>query len=312
MTAPEYGHQPVLLAAALAALAVRPDGSYVDATFGRGGHSAAIAQALGPSGRLLAIDRDATAITCAYERFAGDPRITVRQGSFATLATLCAGWMPAEGVDGLLLDLGVSSPQLDDPARGFSFLQDGPLDMRMDPSSGPSAADWLASAGEQEIADVIFRYGEERFSRRIARAIVAQRAEAPLLRTADLARLIERASPSRERHKHPATRSFQAIRIHINGELAALEAALQQAMTVLRPGGRLVVISFHSLEDRLVKRFMRDLAAGPRIPKGVPVPATDLQAPLRILGKPVRADAAELAANPRARSAILRVAERLA
>jgi len=305
-------HRPVLLEAALEALAVRSDGCYVDGTFGRGGHAAAILDRLGPDGRLLAFDKDPAAVAVARERFAHDARFRIEHGSFAGLAAVAAREGLVGRVDGLLLDLGVSSPQLDDPGRGFSFQSDGPLDMRMDTTRGRSAAEWLAGAEEAEIADVLYELGEERFSRRIARAIVAQRQEQPLRRTGELAALVERASPTRERHKHPATRTFQAIRIFVNRELEDLRAGLEQALDVLAAGARLVVISFHSLEDRIVKRFMREAAQGRQLPKGVPVTGGPQGARLRLVGKAVRAAESEIAANPRSRSAILRAAEVLA
>ncbi len=300
------GHRPVLLEEVLEALDVRAAGRYVDATYGRGGHAAAVLACLGPAGRLLVLDRDPEAVAHARAHLGGDPRVRVAQGSFAALAGLVAaqGW--AGRVDGILMDLGVSSPQLDDPGRGFSFLRDGPLDMRMDPAAGESAADWLNRAPEREIARVIAEYGEERHARRIARAIVRAR---PLRRTAELAEVVARAVPGREPGKHPATRTFQAIRIHVNRELEALRAGLAQAVEALAPGGRLVVISFHSLEDRIVKRFLRGEARPAPPAPGLPPP----RAPrLRLLGGPVRPGAAEVAANPRARSAVLRAAERLA
>jgi 16S rRNA (cytosine1402-N4)-methyltransferase len=294
------------------ALAVDPDGTYVDGTFGRGGHARAILARLGPAGRLVALDRDPEALACACALAASEPRLTVLPGRFGDLATVLRGARVAGPVHGILLDLGVSSPQLDTPTRGFSFSSDGPLDMRMDPRQGESAADWLARAGETEIAAVLRELGEERFAGRIARAIVAARALAPLLTTRALADLVARAVPTREPGKHPATRTFQALRIRINDELGELGRALAQVCDLLAVGGRLVVISFHSLEDRIVKRFIRDEARGPRLPKGVPVPAAAVRGRLRPLGGPVRPGAAEVAANPRARSAVLRVAERLA
>ena len=305
-------HRPVLLEAAVAALNVRPDGCYVDATFGRGGHAAAILARLGGEGRLLAFDRDPEAVADARARFGQDPRFRIEHASFSALQAVIEAAGLVGRVDGLLLDLGVSSPQLDDARRGFSFQQEGPLDMRMDTTRGPSAADWLATASEDEIATVLRDLGEERFARRIARSIVRVRAEHPLRTTAELAALVEHASPTREKHKHPATRSFQAIRIFINRELDELQAVLQQALAVLAVGARLVVISFHSLEDRIVKRFLRDAAQGERLPKGLPVPESARHPRLRLIGKAVRADDAEVAANPRARSAVLRVAEVLA
>ena len=305
-------HTPVLLDEVLAGLSVRPDGRYCDATFGRGGHTAAILDALSPAGRLVAIDRDPEAIRAGRQRFAAEARLTLVQGSFGSLEerVRAAGF---EGeLDGVLLDLGVSSPQLDEAARGFSFMQDGPLDMRMDNESGQSAAQWLAKAGEREIADVIRGLGEERFARRIARAIVAARAEAPITRTAALAALVAEAVPTREPGKHPATRTFQAIRIHVNGELDALESALPQAVRLLAPGGRLCVISFHSLEDRIVKRFIRREEQGDPVYAGLPNVPVHARARLKRVGGAVMAGEAEVRANPRARSAVLRAAERLA
>jgi 16S rRNA (cytosine1402-N4)-methyltransferase len=296
----------------LAGLAVQADGRYCDGTFGRGGHTAAILERLGPVGRVCAIDRDPEAIAAGHERFAGESRLTLIRGSFGRLEQLvrATGW--AEGLQGVLLDLGVSSPQLDEARRGFSFMQDGPLDMRMDNESGSSAAQWLARAGEREIADVLFKLGEERFSRRIARAIVAARAETPIVRTGQLAQIVAAAVPTREPGKHPATRSFQAIRIHVNRELEEVEAALPQAVNLLGPGGRLCVISFHSLEDRLVKRFMRREAQGDPVYAGLPNVPPHARPRLRLVGGAVMPGDAEVAANPRARSAVLRVAERIA
>jgi len=296
----------------LAGLSVRPDGRYCDATFGRGGHTAAILGALGPAGRVVAIDRDPEAIRAGRQRFAGEPRLTLVQGSFGPLEERVRAAGIEGELDGVLLDLGVSSPQLDEAARGFSFMQDGPLDMRMDNESGQSAAQWLARAGEREIADVIRGLGEERFARRIARAIVAVRAEAPITRTAALAALVAEAVPTREPGKHPATRTFQAIRIHVNGELDALESALPQAVRLLAPGGRLCVISFHSLEDRIVKRFIRREEQGDPVYAGLPNVPVHARARLKRVGGAVMAGEPEVRANPRARSAVLRVAERLA
>lgn len=312
MTATDELHTTVLLREAVDALAVRADGVYIDGTFGRGGHSRALLQRLGEQGRLIAFDKDEAAVAAARQEFSSDRRFEMRHGSFAEIATVVREIGLARQVDGLLLDLGVSSPQLDDAGRGFSFMQDGPLDMRMDPSCGESAADWLASAEEDEIASVIRNYGEERFARRIARAIVQRRVEQPLRRTLELASLIEAAVPKKDPHKHPATRTFQAIRIHINRELDDLRDCLQGALDVLARGARLVVISFHSLEDRLVKHFLRDQARGERLPKGVPVQHEQVAGRVRILGKPVRPAEQEVALNPRARSAIMRVAEVLA
>ena len=305
-------HVPVLLDAAIDALRVRPDGLYVDGTLGRGGHSAAILARLGEAGRLLCLDKDHDAVAHGRARFADDTRARVEHASFAALAEVvdALGWRGR--VNGVLLDLGVSSPQLDDPARGFSFQADGPLDMRMDRQHGPSAADWLATAEEAEIADVIYAYGEERHARRIARLLVAERAHRRIARTGELAELVARACPGRERNKHPATRTFQAIRIFINRELDDLRACLDGVLDLMAAGARLVVISFHSLEDRIVKRFMRDAAQGPRLPKGLPVTGTVAAGRVRVLGKAVRASDDEVARNPRARSAVMRVAEVLA
>jgi 16S rRNA (cytosine1402-N4)-methyltransferase len=309
--ASDYTHQPVLLDEVLQALAIKPDGVYVDGTFGRGGHAAAILAQLGPAGRLLAMDKDPAALQSARKQFGNDPRFEIEQGAFTMLSRLLAQRQLLGRVDGLLLDLGVSSPQLDDPARGFSFTMDGPLDMRMDPDSGTSAAQWLQHAAEREITDVLRRLGEERFAGRIARAIVAARAAAPLQTTRQLAELIEAAVPTREMHKHPATRSFLAIRIFINRELEDVRNVLEQVPAVLAPHGRLAVISFHSLEDRIVKRFIRDEYRGEPAPEQFPLAGMNHQPRLRPLGKAIRAGETELQRNPRARSAVLRVAERL-
>ncbi len=299
-------HIPVLLQAVLYFLQVRPGGIYIDGTIGGGGHAAAILAASAPDGRLLGLDRDPAALEVARERLAsyGD-RAVLRRGSFADLISLAEGFIPADGV---LLDLGLSSLQLADPARGFSFSQDGPLDMRFDPSEGPTAADLVNTLSVRELTDLLYRYGEEKQARRIAEAIVAAR---PLHRTAELATLIERTVGRRERI-HPATRTFQALRIAVNRELEALEAALPQALEALRPGGRLVVISFHSLEDRIVKQFLHREARDCICPPEIPVCVCGHRAQVRVLTpKPVRPDAAEIAANPRARSARLRGGEKL-
>jgi len=305
-------HRPVLLEEAVAALAIKPEGVYVDGTFGRGGHSRVILERLGPAGRLIGFDKDEAALSAAQRQFANERRLRMVHGSFAGLAEVAREWNLVRRIDGLLLDLGVSSPQLDAPERGFSFQHDGPLDMRMDRSTGESAADWLARAEEEEVARVIREYGEERFARRIARAIVRERARNPLRSTAQLAALIAAAVPRRDPHKHPATRTFQAIRIHINRELEDLRHCLNDALDVLAVGARLVVISFHSLEDRIVKHFLRDQARGPRLPKGVPVQHEQVRGRLRLVGKAVHPGEVEVAANPRARSAVMRVAEVLA
>lgn len=303
-------HRSVLLDLAVELVVVRPDGRYIDGTFGRGGHSRLMLESLSGDGRLLGIDKDPEAIAVARALAEGDSRFSWFHGSFAEIdrAATVAGW---DRVDGVLLDLGVSSPQLDDPERGFSFLRDGPLDMRMNPQQSPSAAEWLATAEEREIADVIWRYGEERFSRRIARQVVARRQEAPIQTTRELAALVSDAVPKKDKHKHPATRTFQAIRMHINRELEDLEQGLSAAAQRLSPGGRLVVISFHSLEDRLVKRFTRDLARGPKIPKGIPVTADQERSAFRLASKAIRASDEEVRDNVRARSAVMRVLERV-
>ena len=304
-------HLPVLYAQVMEGLGVVEDGRYLDGTFGRGGHARGVLEKLGPGGRLLLMDKDPEAIAEAERSFGDDTRVSIRRGSFAALGD----WDLAHDLDGVLFDLGVSSPQLDVAQRGFSFGKDGPLDMRMDPDAGESAAQWLARAEEREIADVLWTYGEEKQSRRIARAIVALRGQQPLDRTAELAELIAsvvpRGKPGSDKGRiHPATRSFQAIRIHINAELADLQAGLDAALAALKPGGRLAVISFHSLEDRIVKQFIARHAKAPPANRRLP----QVQAFVPVLvdrGGAIRADAAELAANPRARSAVLRVAEKL-
>jgi 16S rRNA (cytosine1402-N4)-methyltransferase len=304
-------HDSVLLQPSIEALRIDPAGIYIDATFGRGGHSRAMLDALGDQGQLLAIDRDPDAVAYGRRMFGSDARFRIVQESFSMLGEVSeqAGLMGR--VNGILLDLGVSSPQLDEAGRGFSFTRDGPLDMRMDPGSGISAAQWLANAEMKQIAEVLKAYGEERHAKRIARAIVEARQEVPITTTLQLARIVSRANPAWEKNKHPATRSFQAIRIYINGELEALQRALKSVLDVLVVGGRLAVISFHSLEDRIVKRFMRDQARGDSFPPGVPVTSDRMQPRLRLVGKAIRPGDDETAANPRARSAVLRVAERL-
>lgn len=304
-------HHPVMLQEVVEALRIRPSGVYLDATFGRGGHAGAILDRLGEQGRLIAIDRDPQAVQVAKERLAGDHRFTIQQGTFAMLEFVAEAAGVAGRVDGVLFDLGVSSPQLDDPARGFSFLRDGPLDMRMDPGQGESAAAWLARARETDIAHVLKTYGEERYAKRIARAIVQARQESPITTTARLAAIVTAANPAWERDKHPATRAFQALRIYINGELEALEASLPQAVRVLAPGGRLAVISFHSLEDRIVKRYIRREARGEDLPRHLPLLPNAAQPTLRAVGKARFPAEAEVRDNPRARSAVLRVAERV-
>ena len=304
-------HHPVMLQEVVESLQIRPAGVYMDLTFGRGGHALAILERLDERGRLIAIDRDPQAVQAAKERLGSDRRFTIQQGTFAMLEFVAETAGVAGKVDGVLFDLGVSSPQLDDPARGFSFLREGPLDMRMDPARGESAATWLAQAKEADIAQVLKTYGEERYAKRIARAIVQARAETPITTTAQLAAIVTAANPAWERDKHPATRAFQALRIFINAELDELEAALPQAVRVLAGGGRLAVISFHSLEDRIVKRFMRREARGEEAPRHLPLPPDAARPVLRLIGKARFPSAAEAAANPRARSAVLRVAERL-
>ncbi|SDU22353.1 16S rRNA (cytosine(1402)-N(4))-methyltransferase RsmH [Halopseudomonas salegens] len=307
-----YQHTSVLLDEALEALAVKPDGLYVDGTFGRGGHSREVLARLGSAGRLIGFDKDPEAIRAGTALAAEDGRFVVVKRSFADLGEeLKARGLYGE-VDGVLLDLGVSSPQLDDPERGFSFMQDGPLDMRMDPGSGQSAAEWINTAAEEDIANVMYEYGEERFSRRMAKAIVARRAQEPFTRTLDLAEVIRHANPAWEKHKHPATRAFQGMRIFLNRELDDLKLGLTAAVDVLKPGGRLAVISFHSLEDRLVKQFMRLESRGAPIPRGLPVRDSDIHTRLTLIGKAIKPGTAELAVNPRARSAVLRIAEKQA
>lgn len=304
-------HETVLLEEAVAALVTDPDGLYVDGTFGRGGHSRLILQRLGANGRLLGIDKDPQAFAAGQQLAAVDSRFTIARGSFADVATLLAQQGGDRAPVGLLLDLGVSSPQLDQPERGFSFTKDGPLDMRMDPQQGLSAAAWLAQADEADIARVLKEYGEERFARRIARAIVERGAVTPIETTLQLAKIVSEANPAWERGKHPATRAFQGIRIYINRELDDLAQLLAQVPDLLAIGGRLAVISFHSLEDRLVKRFIRRQQQGDDIPSYIPVTYTEQRQRLRALGKPVYPSDAEVARNPRARSAVMRIAERM-
>lgn len=307
----KFDHETVLLNEAVLALDIKPSGVYVDGTYGRGGHSERILSQLGEAGRLIVVDKDPEAIADAKAKYASDNRVSAWQGSFGDFPTaVMAAGVESGKIDGLLLDLGVSSPQLDDARRGFSFMREGKLDMRMNPDAGVSAAQWLFDSTEKEIADVLWRYGEERFSKRIARAIKLKCAEKPLETTLELAGLIVSATPNkREPGKHPATRSFQAIRIKINQELEDVEECLHRAVDSLSPNGRLVVISFHSLEDRVVKHFMRDMSSTPRLPKGLPIPDSDIQARMRLIGKASRASQGEVAVNPRSRSAIMRIAE---
>tara|TARA_Y100000296_G_C5117240_1_gene228414 strand:- start:102 stop:1040 length:939 start_codon:yes stop_codon:yes gene_type:complete len=305
-----YSHISVLLNEALDGLAIQADGLYIDGTFGRGGHSRALLAQLGPEGRLIAFDKDPEAIRVGDQLAAEDGRFVVVQRSFAEMADELRARGLAGQVQGVLLDLGVSSPQLDDPTRGFSFLNDGPLDMRMNPSAGQSAADWINSASEADIVTVLKEYGEERFAKRMARAVVARRAEQPFTRTADLAAVIKEANPAWEKGKHPATRAFQGIRIFINRELDDLADGLRAALAVLAPGGRMAVISFHSLEDRMVKQYMRREAKGAPIPRDLPIRDIDIPVSINLVGKAIKPSAAEVDANPRARSAVLRVAEK--
>lgn len=305
-------HKPVLLEESVTALVVDPDGLYIDGTFGRGGHSRAILARLGAAGRLIALDRDPDAVAAARPLAASDPRFSIFQGQFGAIGEVITQAGVRSKLNGILLDLGVSSPQLDTPQRGFSFGSDGPLDMRMDPQAGESVAQWLAHADQGEIVAVLRDLGEERFAKRIARAIIEHRSSGELATTAQLADIVARAVPTREPGKHPATRTFQALRIRINDELNEIHLCLGQVTDLLATTGRLVVISFHSLEDRIVKRFIRQESRGPVFPKGVPIRAVETYGCLRAIGKLVRPSPEELAENPRARSAIMRVAERLA
>jgi len=311
-------HITVLLREAVAALAIKPDGVYVDGTFGRGGHSRAILEQLGPNGRLIAIDRDPRAIEAGELLAAQDKRFSLHHAAMSELNDVLKQALPGnagskeQAVDGMLADLGVSSPQLDVEERGFSFRFNGPLDMRMDTSRGETVDEWLNRADEKEIGEVIWRYGEERFARQIARAVVAARVIGRIRTTRELAELVGKTVRTREPGQHPATRTFQAFRIFINQELEEVEKVLPQGVTSLRTGGRLVVIAFHSLEDRIVKRFMQNAAKADHLPSKLPIRANEVNdATLRIIGKPVRPTDAEITANPRSRSAIMRIAEKL-
>ena len=308
----EYEHIPVLVNEVLDNLNLRPDGFYIDCTFGRGGHSEAILQRLGNDGRLLAIDRDPDAIQSVSPVLFHDARFRLVQGTFSQLGYLLEESVMGRKVDGVLFDLGVSSPQFDNPARGFSFLRDGILDMRMNPADGEqSAAEWLNSADGTDIANVLFRYGEERNARRIAAKIVRERLQKPITSTVQLAELVRSVFPNpRKKEKHPATKTFQAIRIFINRELEELEKALSQVVSILNPGGRLLVISFHSLEDRIVKRFIRNESRGNVFPPEIPVPQEMIRPRLTAIGRAIRPTPAEIEGNPRARSAVMRIAER--
>lgn len=308
-------HQTVLLDEAVTALQIKPEGVYVDGTYGRGGHSQMILERLAPAGRLIIVDKDAAAVADANQRFGADPRTYIYRDSFSNLSQIVRQLSgPAKpvqsGVDGILLDLGVSSPQLDEAERGFSFRQDGPLDMRMDQDQGVSAAQWLMQVDEQSLADIIKEYGEERFSKRVARAIVQAREQQPIATTQQLSSIVAQAIPTRERGKDPSTRTFQAIRIYINHELDDLKRFLDESVDLLNAGGRLVIISFHSLEDRMVKRFMRTQSQGEPLPYDLPVRHVDLHAKLRLIGKAMKPGEEEIKRNARARSAVMRVAER--
>jgi len=307
----EHIHQSVLLEQAVVALRIKPEGVYVDGTYGRGGHSQMILQQLSAAGRLIVIDKDADAIADAQRRFANDPRTYIYRGSFARMGEIVNSLPEISGVDGILLDLGVSSPQLDDSERGFSFRQEGPLDMRMDQGQGMSASQWLMQVDEQELAGIIKEYGEERFSKRVAHAIVRARDEAPITTTTQLATIVAQAIPTRERGKDPATRTFQAIRIYLNHELDDLRQCLEDSVELLNTGGRLVVISFHSLEDRIVKRFMRQLSQGDVLPPDLPIQHVEMNAKFKLIGKAIKPGEEEIEHNVRARSAIMRVAEKV-
>lgn len=307
-----FKHITVLLNEAVAALAIKPAGIYLDGTFGRGGHSRLLLQQLGEAGRLIGFDKDPQAIQTGLTLAQEDPRFTIVQRSFADLAQEIESQQLTAQVDGILLDLGVSSPQLDDASRGFSFMHDGPLDMRMNPASGISAADWIAEVSQEQLAQVFKTYGEERFAKRLAKAVVERREQQAFTTTADLAAVISAAHPSWEKGRHPATKAFQAIRIFINNELGDLEQGLEAAVKVLKPGGKLVVISFHSLEDRIVKQFIRRMEKGEQdnLPRDLPVITQRFEPILKACGKPQYASAEEVLANPRSRSAVMRVAEK--
>lgn len=304
-------HLPVLLAEVLDNLAINPNGVYVDATFGRGGHSAAILEQLGAQGRLIALDKDPSAVAVAKQRFGSDTRFMICHGSFTDLQKVLEHENLFGKVSGILFDLGVSSPQLDEPDRGFSFMRDGKLDMRMNTAAGVDAATWLATVSEEDLTRILFEYGEEKFSRRIARSIIEKRVENPITTTKQLAEIVSAAIPKWQKGKHPATRSFQAIRIEINHELDELKAALAQSLEALAITGRLVVISFHSLEDRLVKRFIQQHESGGDFPPGLPVKQEMLRPRLKRIGRAIMPTEQETEVNPRARSAVLRIAEKL-
>ena len=305
-------HIPVLIREAVDALNIRDGGVYVDATLGRAGHAMQIVQGIGQSGRLIGFDRDPRAIELGSEMFKGDPRVTVIHSEFSRMADQLLQQVGLERVDGVLMDLGVSSPQLDQAERGFSFMRDGELDMRMDTSKGESAAQWLAAVEERDLMMVLFDLGEEKFARRIARAIVEARQQSRIESTLQLASIIADATPKKDKNKHPATRSFQAIRLHVNQELSQVSQALPQAVQLLNEGGRLAVISFHSLEDRIVKRFMRELSTPNLPPKNIPVSADAYLTPLKLLSRAIKPSKQEVQENPRSRSSVLRIAERTA
>ena len=300
-------HTSVLLNEAVQALIQKASGFYVDGTFGRGGHAKAVLKALGPEGKLLSFDKDPEAVEVGRQLMTEESRFEIKHGSFKSLSQ----YMPENSVDGVLLDLGVSSPQLDNPSRGFSFLHDGPLDMRMNPDVGMSAAQWIAQADEEEMRTVFKQFGEERYAKRIAKAIIVQRAVTPIIRTVQLADIVKAANPAWEKNKHPATRVFQAIRIYVNDELADIESALDIMLETLKPGGRLVVISFHSLEDRMVKKFIRRHERGDPYPVKLPIREDKIVSRMKACGKPVKTSEDEFSYNRRARSAIMRVAEKL-
>jgi len=305
-------HETVLISEAIDALSICEGGCYVDATFGRGGHSRLILENLGAKGSLIIFDKDPEAIEVATQIREKDERLQIAHAPFGEIEMQLTARGLNDGVDGILFDLGVSSPQLDNAERGFSFLRDGPLDMRMNPETGQSAEQWINSAGESEIADVLYQYGEERHSRRMARRVILERAEKRITRTGELAEMIKEANPAWERDKHPATRAFQGIRIFINDELGELERGLEQALKMLKVGGRLVVISFHSLEDRMVKRFIAKQAKGDSYPRGLPIQQDMLSPKLNPIGKRIKASAFEVDRNARSRSAVMRVAEKIA
>ncbi len=306
-----FEHKPVLLRESIDALSIDPKGIYVDGTFGRGGHSQAILEQLNEAGRLIAFDKDPQAIATAEEKYADEPRFSIYHGSFAELESYLTTQNLCGKIDGILLDLGVSSPQLDDPERGFSFQQSGPLDMRMNDQVGINASQWINKAKEEDIASVLYEYGEERYSRRIAKAIVWARKDEPINDTKQLAEIIKQAHPRWEKKKHPATRSFQGIRIFINNELNDLDQCLLQSYRCLTQNGRLAVISFHSLEDRKVKQFFKQMAEGDKLPPDIPIIEADINRKMKLVGKKLKAGKEELMHNPRARSAVLRVAKKL-